>query len=134
MILSLTDYHKNRYKTYGGWDEDVQKSARITVAKVSELLSACGVRKPHITHGYMPQAYAKKYGFAVDDPDTKLLMYGQAIGIEDKLGTIGVWSIENVERLVEIGLYMKSLIDTHTADTPFVWYQTVSPKCGSRIY
>jgi hypothetical protein len=134
MILSLIDYHKWRWKKFGGWDEDVEKSSRVLIAKVSEILSHVGTTKAHVVFGHMPPTFAKKYAGDMDEGDVKLLIYGQAVGIEDKTGIIGMRLVENVERLVEVGLYMKSLIDTHTADVPFIWLQTVSPKDGSRIF
>lgn len=131
MTLSMIDYHKWRYKNYGGWDQDVERQARVTIAKASELLSAFG-EKRKIVHGHLPLAYAKKYGI----DECKLLQYGQAIGFEDKDCRLGKWVLENVERLSEIGLYMKSLIETHASEDeePYVWLQVVPPKCGSRIF
>jgi hypothetical protein len=129
-LISFVDYHKWRHKKYGGKiDPDIEKQARITVAKASEVLSAFGIYR-NITHGLIPAAYAKKHGMDIEDLDTKLLIYGQAIGIEDKDGKLGKWCVENVERLVEIGIYMKSLVSTKG----YVWLQVVEPKSGSRIY
>jgi hypothetical protein len=128
--MTKQEYLKGRHKhpTWGiEFTEDIEKHCIRTIAKVSELLSAFG-EKRQVIDGWCPRELNKSKFGTLD----KYLFYGQAVILEDKDGKLGMWCLQNVERLIELGLFMKSV--TITSLEGIVYLQSVPPKCGSRIF
>ena len=128
--MKLLKYTKGREKRFSSeYTEENEARARTIVAKASELLSAFGEDRD-CTLGWTPIQLAKNQGWEIDNK----LAHAQAIGIEDHDKKFGHWCCINVERLIELGLYMKSLVITHLAEEPHVYLTVIEPDCGSRIY
>ncbi len=129
-MLTSQHYLKGRHLKFAHeFSDEKKKSSAKMVARASELLSAFG-KKREVHIGWTPLDFAKRDGLERTSPH----VYGQAIALLDFDKKLGHWAIENLERLVELELYMQSLVETHVGDFPFVRFQLTRPKCGSRIF
>lgn len=134
MIITRQMYLKGREKKFASeYTEEVFNNSSKIIARASELLSRVGVTKVEISSGWRPKSINSQVG---GSPNSQHI-YGNAIDILDPDKSIGQWCISNLESLSEIGLWMESLIKTHTSDVPnerWVHLQCVPPKSGSRIF
>lgn len=126
-MLSLSDYFMGRdVKFPHELTPEIQDNAAKTVAKASELLAAFGEDRK-VTSGWRPTSINAATPGAAKKSNH---MYGLAVDLEDADGRLGKWCIDNIERLIEIGLWMES-----KASTPsWVHVQTVAPRSGHRIF
>jgi uncharacterized protein YcbK (DUF882 family) len=125
-MITLDDYLMGRDKKFpNDFNDDILKNAKSIVAKASEVLSAFG-EKRKVTSGWRPPTINKMNNGAPKSQH----MYGNAIDIEDGDGRLKKWCVTNIERLVELGLYMES----PTATPSWVHLQQVAPRSGNRIF
>ena len=128
--MTKQEFLKGRHKHHKWgieFTEDIEKNCIRTIAKVSELLSAFGDKR-QVIDGWVPiELNKQKYG-TLD----KALFYGNAVILDDSDKRLGMWCQENIERLIELGLFLKSV--TITSVEGVVYLQSVPPKCGSRIF
>lgn len=135
MLITMQDYLKGREKKFASeFTDDLYRDALKTVAMASQLLSFFG-EKRYITSGWRP----KQINAAVGGAPSSQHIYCRAIDIEDKPKTLGKWCTENIEHLIELGLYMESLETTHVkaeeeGKVPWIHLQTISPRSGNRIF
>jgi hypothetical protein len=125
-MISRDDYFKGRDKQFPNeFTDDVLKNADKIIARASELLSAFG-EKRKVSSGWRPTSINKQVGGAKNSQH----IYGNAVDIEDKDGRLKKFCVENIERLIEIGLWMEDV----TATPTWVHLQSVPPKSGDRIF
>lgn len=130
MMLSAQQYLKGRDRKFENeFTDDVRKNSARIIASTAEILSAFG-HKREVLHGWTPKNIAKRDGLDLKSPH----IWAQAIALKDFDKSLGHWSVTNIERLVEVGFWMQSLIETHSSDIPYVRFQIVRPPCGSRIF
>lgn len=132
-MISLSDYYMGRDVKFAlELTEEMQKNAATTIAKASEILSAFGEDRK-VTSGWRPSAINKAQGGSVNSKH----IYCQAIDLEDNDHKLGLWAIQNIERLKELGVYMESLTKTHNPPDgmgSWVHFQIVAPKSGKIIF
>jgi hypothetical protein len=125
-MITLDEYLMGRDKKFSqDFDENILKNAKRIVAKASELLAAFG-EKRKVTSGWRPPAINKMNNGA---PKSQHL-WANAIDLEDGNGRLKQWCITNIERLIELDLYMESPTVTHS----WVHLQCIAPKSGNRIF
>lgn len=132
-MLQVSDYFK-QFRDSDEITEDVEKNAKILIAKVSHLLSMIPYEGPIIiTSGFRPKSYNKKIGGSTNSHHC----WGNAIDLSDPDETIGRWCQNNIAYLRENGLYIESLCVTHKSEKPsgkWTHIQTKAPKSGSQIF
>jgi hypothetical protein len=129
-MLSLQNYLKGRERKFAQeFSDDKKKNAHKMVARASELLSAFG-EKREVVLGWVPVNIAKRDGVDIESPH----IWGQAIALKDFDKRLGHWCVENIERLIELELFMETLSATHQGEYPFVRLQIARPECGNRIF
>ncbi len=126
-MVTISEYFMGRDEKFSKeLTIDLQKNADKIVARASELLSAFG-EKRKVTSGWRPASInAATPGAA----KRSLHMFCLAVDLEDKDGSLGRWCVENVERLIEIGLWLES----PTRTPGWVHVQAMAPRSGSRIF
>ncbi len=126
-MISLSEFYQGRDEKFPKeLTIELQKNADKMVARASELLSAFG-EKRKVTSGWRPASInAATPGAA----KKSLHMFCLAVDLEDKDGRLGKWCVENVERLIEIGLWLES----PTKTPGWVHVQAHAPRSGSRIF
>lgn len=140
MILSLKDYITSRGKYPAAWDEfralpnkeELEKAALLTIAKAAMICDMVRV-DAHVTSGWRSHSHNK----AIGGSEKSKHLYCQAIDLWDPAKRIGEWCVDNIEVLMEQGLYMESLTKTHAGDDYKKWWvhlQTVPPRSGNRIF
>lgn len=133
MSFTRQQYLKGRdVKFADEFTDELSANTNVTIARASELVDryqrATGdTRKREVTSGWRPQNINKATPGAAPK---SLHMYCQAIDIEDKDQSLGKWCVANIEVLVEIGLWMESIVHTPT----WMHIQTKPPKSGNRIF
>jgi hypothetical protein len=131
-MFSAQNYLKGRerHKEFQHeFTDQVKKNADRMIAATAEILSAFGSKRD-VVHGWTPKNIAKRDGLDPVSPHH----YAQAVALEDFDGRLGQWALLNIERLVEMGVYLQSLAETREGDRPFVRFQIVRPRCGNRIF
>ena len=131
MIISRQSYLKGREKKFAQeFTDDLSNNTNKTIARASELLSRAGIDKAYVTSGWRPKSINSSVGGAPNS----LHIYCLAIDIFDKDKKFGLWCIQNIEALAEIGLWMESLTKTHAGDEPWVHLQCNPPKSNNRVF
>lgn len=132
-MLQVSDYFR-QFRDSDEITEDVEKNAKVLIAKVSHLLSMIPYEGPVvITSGFRPKSYNKRIGGSPNSHHC----YGNAIDLHDPDETIGKWAQNNIAYLREHGLFMESLCVTHKSEKPsgkWVHFQIKAPKSGSQIF
>lgn len=133
-LISRDNYFKGRDRKFAlELTDEMRVDADKIIAKASELLHRIGVNKCFITSGWRPIDINKAEG---GSPKSQHI-YCRAIDIADPTKVIGLYCVENIEQLAEIGLWLESLVKTHASDNKQEWWvhlQTQPPKSGARIF
>lgn len=130
-MITRQQYLKGRERKFSAeFTPELSSNTDKIIARASELLSRFGEDRA-VTSGWRPKSINSATPGA---SPTSQHIYCNAIDIEDSKKTLGQWCIVNIEVLVELGLYMESLLTTHNSDNPWVHLQDVPPKSGSRIF
>jgi len=126
-MISLSDYFMGRDHTYAAeLNNELVNNATVTVDRANALLKLFGTNRG-VTSGWRPKTLNDATpGAAKKSNHIKCL----AVDLEDKDGKLAKWCVENVERLVEIGLWMESPMHTKG----WVHVQTIAPRSGNRIF
>lgn len=132
-MLQVSDYFK-QFRDSDEITEEVEKNAKILIAKVSHLLSMIPYDGPIlVTSGFRPKSYNKRIG---GSPNS-LHCFGAAIDLADPDETIGKWCQNNISYLREHGLYIESPCVTHKSEKPsgkWCHIQNKPPKSGAIIF
>ena len=137
MIITRQMYLKGRQIKFASeFTPELSDNTDKIIAKASELLSryetATGdSSKGEVASGWRP----KEINAATPGASpTSTHIYCAAVDLVDWDKKLGNWLVENVEVLVEIGLFMESLLSTHVGGRPWVHVSFISPKSGNRIF
>lgn len=126
-MISLADYYAGRdVKFAKELTIELQRNAEKIVAKASELLSAFGEKRA-VTSGWRPASINAATPGASKKSHH---IFCNAIDLEDHDGRLDKWCVENIERLVELGLYLES----PTSTPRWCHIQQISPRSGARIF
>lgn len=132
-MLQLSSY-LGRFKDNPELTEDLLKNAKKTIARASELCQRFDPKfNPVITSGFRPVSYNKSIGGSQNSKHC----FCNAVDIWDPEKKLGLWCLQNIETLKELGLYMESLVTTHSSDDKtklWVHLQCVAPKSGSIVF
>jgi hypothetical protein len=134
MIITKQMYTHGREKKFASeYTDEIFNNSNKTIARASELLSRMGKSKVYVTSGWRSRSINASVG---GSPNSQHI-FGNAIDIADPDKSIGIWCMENIESLAEIGIWMESLTKTHASEDPrqrWVHWQTLPPKSGNRIF
>lgn len=124
-MITLEEYLMGREELYPLTDEQ-KINAQETVKRINELLAVCNLER-RVTSGYRPEAINAKIKNAAKKSKH---ITCQACDIEDKDRALSTWCLENVEILVQRGLWLENPDHTPT----WVHLQIVPPGSGKRIF
>lgn len=126
-MITLEQYWMGRDKLYANdLTPEIEFNARDLLERVNILLSRFGLSRG-VSSGWRPAAInARTKNAALHSKH----ITAQAIDIEDVDGKLDSWCVDNVETLVELGLWLEDPGSTA------VWchLQSVPPKFKSRIF
>jgi len=106
--------------------DEKRKDAQVTVDRANNLLQQFGEERP-ITSGWRPVEVNRLVpGSAIFSNHTLC----RAVDIDDPLGDLDEWLLENQNTLIVIGLWQE-----HPASTKgWCHVQIVPPKSGNRVF
>lgn len=121
-MISLEAYWKGRDKEYADeLTDEIRANAEKTVELANELLTRAGRSDIHtVNSGFRPKSINDATANAAKRSKH---LTAEAVDLPDADGTLADWCVDNVDVLVEIGLWME-----HPGWTPgWVHVQTVPP-------
>ncbi len=129
--LTLDDYF-GRVSHIAKPSQEVADNALELLAKVNLLLARAAPEVecaaiPRVNSGWRPESYNATIANA--SPRSKHIT-GQAVDIADPEGELDDWCMQNVDFLVDVGLYLEHPLATKS----WTHLQSVPPKSGNRVF